>query len=373
MGGMNSSRHPRLAIAACALAIAGGAAANEIQLTPAGEFRAWDGRPADAPTWRMTAELAAPIIAWVASRQTPCCIDYDHQTLRSPQNGKPAPAAGWYSKLEWREGQGLFAVDVEWTAAAAEMIAAGEYKFISPVIAYDQAGNVTGLVMASLTNTPAIDGMDEVMLAAASALFPSTTPEEENMDELIEQLIWLLNLPVGSTADDIKAQLQKLMDQLGTTRTAAASFDLVGHLAAQKQTVADLNAKVEKPDPAKFVPIAQLVALQNDYAALSAEIDGDKHAKLLKEALADGRILPAMEDYWKKQPLAALSAYVEMAKPIAALGGMQTSGKAPEGGAAADDPQAIAQAALSYQMEQAKAGNVISTVAAVAHVTKKGA
>lgn len=325
---MDSRHNPRLAIAACAVALAFDAVApTEIQLTPAGEFRAWDGRPADAPTWRMNAELAARLIDWVATRKTPCVIDYDHQTLLSKTNGKPAPAAGWYSALEWREGVGLFAVGVEWTAAAAAMIAAGEYRYISPFIAYDAAGNVTGLYMASLTNNPAIDGMDEVLLAAASALFPSTTPKEENMDELLEQLRWLLNLPVGATVQDVLAQLEKLKSQLTQGGTAAASFDLAGHLSAQQQAMADLSAKVGQTDPAAFVPMGQYVGLQNQVADLSAKLNAVDHAKLLDEALGDGRILPAHAEYWRAQPLAALSAFAAQAKPIAPLSGMQTDGQ----------------------------------------------
>ncbi|WP_438805125.1 phage protease [Sodalis sp. (in: enterobacteria)] len=57
-------------------------------------------------------------------------------------NGQPAPAAGWYSQLEWVEGLGLFAVDVEWTERARTLIAAGEYRFVSPLFQYDRQGNV---------------------------------------------------------------------------------------------------------------------------------------------------------------------------------------------------------------------------------------
>ena len=55
------------------------------------------------------------------------------------------------------------------------------------------------------------------------------------MDELLEQLRWLLNLPVGATAEDVKAQLQKLIDSLsGGQGVAAASVDLPVLLSAQR-------------------------------------------------------------------------------------------------------------------------------------------
>jgi phage I-like protein len=333
--GMKRKAALSLAIAPLALSLTGECAApNEIQLLPAGEFRSQDGRPKDAPIWRMNAELAAPLIATCAARKTPTVIDYDHQTLLAKENGKPAPAAGWYRALEWREGQGLYATGVQWTAAASVMIERDEYKFISPVIAYDKAGNINALFMASLTNFPALDGMDEVMLAAASALF-TQPPEEEPMDELLEQLRWMLNMPVGATPADIKAQLQKLIDQLGGS-TAAASFDLLANVTAmQTQTAslqAQLSAKTGTPPAEQFVPMAQFVALQNELATLTGKHQAEAHAKLLQEALSDGRILPHQQAYWAAQPLSVLEAFTTQAKPMAALAGTQTGGASPAGG-----------------------------------------
>ena len=71
--------------------------------------------------------------------------------------------------LEWEEGRGLFA-GVDWTDKARAHIRAGEYRYISPVFAFDrQSGAVLRLICAALTNHPALDGMD-----AASATFTPT-------------------------------------------------------------------------------------------------------------------------------------------------------------------------------------------------------
>ncbi|WP_244581148.1 phage protease, partial [Escherichia coli] len=177
----------KLKIAALSLEITK-ATHSEIQLLPAGEFSAVDGRPhtdeVESGKWVLTAELAAQLVAQVAARATPFVIDYEHQTLRAVNNGKPAPAAGWFSQVEWREGSGLYAIGVEWTENAAAMIAAGEYKFISPVFGYNRRGEVIELLHAALTNTPALDGMDAVMLAAASRLASlSTETETTTVDE----------------------------------------------------------------------------------------------------------------------------------------------------------------------------------------------
>jgi phage I-like protein len=331
-------------IAACSLVVTPG---NELQLLPAGAFTGRDGRPFDAPGWMIDGQLAQQLITAAEARGNPYLIDYDHQTLLAKDNGQPAPAAGWFKKLEWREGVGLFAVDVEWTDRAAGMIAAKEYRFVSPVIGYDKTtGAVTSIYMAAIVNNPAIDGMSEVLLAAAALHFSLSQPtplSEEvsmNIEELLEQLRWMLNLPVGSPPEDIKAHLQKLIDQIKAdepTAVAAASFDLVGYLARQREQVASLSAAT--PDPAKFVPIATMTALQGQIAALSTQLNDDRVDKAINDALDAKKLLPAQEDWARefgKKDFAALSAYLDSAPPIGILAGMQ-SGKVdlPAGGGTA--------------------------------------
>jgi phage I-like protein len=139
---------------------------HDFRLLPAGLFSATDGRPQGLPGWRMSRAGALEIIKLAAARVTDFVIDYEHQSLNTASNGKPNPAAGWFKRLEWREGDGLYVTDARWTARAAAMIKAKEYRFISPVFEYDNTGNVLGIVSAALTNIPALDGLTE--LAAAS-------------------------------------------------------------------------------------------------------------------------------------------------------------------------------------------------------------
>ncbi|MCC7083181.1 MAG: hypothetical protein IT530_21140 [Burkholderiales bacterium] len=135
-----------------------------VQLLPAGEFRARDGRPGLGKSWRIDAAIAARLIAVANARQTRYVIDYEHQTILAAENGKPAPAAGWFKQLEWREGKGLYAVNVRWLPEARKMIEAGQYRYISPVFTYAPSGEVQTLVAAALTNMPALDDLEVVSL-----------------------------------------------------------------------------------------------------------------------------------------------------------------------------------------------------------------
>ncbi|WP_350312370.1 phage protease [Dickeya fangzhongdai] len=321
-----------------------------IQLFPAGEFRARDGRPTECAAWIMTTEVAQALITAADAQQTPYVIDYEHQTLRAAKNGQPAPASGWFKKLEWREGVGLFAVDVVWTDSAAQMIADGSYRFISPVFSYDKSGRVLQLLHAALTNTPAVDGMDEVMLAAASliAATSSTQEDTDTMEELLERLRWMLNLPITATAEDISAELNKLIDQLAAAPagTAAASFqtlsatsfNLIERLTADAASVAALTAQVANPDPARWVSVevmqqsvAEALATANNNVAALAQ---KQCTELITAALSDGRLLPAQKA-WAESLAASspdsLKAFLEKAPKIAALTTTQTGGQPPAG------------------------------------------
>jgi phage I-like protein len=335
-----------MAVAACSMALTAG---GELQLLPAGSFSARDGRPTDAPGWRIDAALAQTLAAAAIARTTPYVIDYEHQTMLARQNGQPAPAAGWFTGVEWREGVGLFATGVQWTDRAKAMIAAGEYRYISPVIAYDKSGAVTALFMAAITNNPAIDGMDEVLLAAASAHFAASKPtaridspsQENQMDkELREQLRLLLNMPVGASDADIKAQMQKVIDDIKEDQsqgaTAAASLDLLNFIAHQRTTIASLTSAA--PDPAKYVAIGMMTDLQGKVATLSAQLNAKSVDEVVKAGLAAGKLIPAQEAWAREygaKDLAALSSYIGHAPPIALLAGMQTAGKDPNGGGSA--------------------------------------
>lgn len=314
-----------------------------IQLFPAGEFRAMDGRPDDVAHWVMTAEIAAVLIAQANARQTPYMLDYEHQIQHAKKNGLPVPAAGWFKQLEWREGEGLYATDVAWTSRAAEMIAADEYRYISPLFAYSKPdGHVQSLINAALTNTPALDDMDEVLLAAASlfgAALSTTIEEPAVMEELLEQLRWMLNLPLSATQDDVIAELNKLRDKLSGGDTAAASVNLLQILTTHETELAALSATVENPDPAKWVSVdvmnaAIRQAVERAGSTNEAALAIQQAENLVTVALSDGRLLPAQEAWatsLAKSDPTSLTAFIDKAPKIAALNHSQTGGQPPKG------------------------------------------
>ncbi|MGL5344843.1 MAG: phage protease [Plesiomonas sp.] len=335
-------------LAALSIEIAVGAETpSRLRILPAGEFRSVDGRPYECAAWVMTPAAAARIIETVNARATELCFDYEHQTLRAAQNGQPAPAAGWFSRLEWIDGDGLYATDIRWTEPAAEMIRKKEYRYISPVFHYKkETGEVSALINVAITNTPALDDLDELHVAALSRLAAmSLTPEETGvttMDEeqianLLANLRWIFNLPETATADDIKAEIEKIIAAMSNNQgVAAASQGLSAWIsqqtAAKDQIIATCNTQIaalsaSAYDPAKYVPIEAVTQLQAQLSQAQAgsveqELDG-----LVQAALSDGRLVPAMSDWAKdlgRKDVGALKTYLDGVPAIAALSSLQS-------------------------------------------------
>ncbi len=102
----------------------------------------------------------------------PLVVDYQHQSLAD--DPERAIAAGWVHELIDRGTGGLWA-KVQWTERAALFIGNGEYRYISPEIAFDAVNKETGqpqgvtLLAVALTNRPFFEGMAPVVLCAEAA------------------------------------------------------------------------------------------------------------------------------------------------------------------------------------------------------------
>lgn len=285
---------------------ADGVVPNEAHLLPVGPFRSDDGRPVECKAWLLDSAIAKKLIALAASKKTDMLIDYEHQSLRSIENGKPAPAAGWCpNTLEWREPStgsgrtvagGLYAVQIGWTESAKRRISGKEYRYISSVFSYSpKTGEVLEIISFTLTNTPAIDGLEaladmaRVALARGSDL--STKTGVKTMDEDEKKVAALTTQ---------NTELNNKVAVLTTQNT-----EMTGKVAALTTQNAELTAKV--------------AAVDKDKAEAALAADKAKHAELLQAALTDGRLVPAQKPWAEKQSLAALTEYLEATKPIAIL------------------------------------------------------
>lgn len=313
----NQNRTP-LAVAALSfeLSLEGGQPPKEFRLFPAGRFRAADGsgRPA-LPTagWLMNAASAQRLISAASARQNDYLLDYEHATLTAAKAGQKAIAAGWFKQLEWREGDGLYAIAPRFTTAASAHITALEYRYLSPVFAWDPvSGEVLAFYHAALTNDPGLDGLTD--FSALGAIFPDASPDPHHEKEPL---------------------MKTLLAALGLAETASEAEGLAALNAIKAQHDTSIAAlKSQRPNPAEYVDVTTFSAVQAELASLKASTNAAQVAALVAEGLADGRILPQSEA-WAKElgqtNVASLTTYLATAPKVAALQGTQTGGTPPAG------------------------------------------
>ncbi|WP_119352931.1 phage protease [Azohydromonas sediminis] len=217
-----------------------------VQLVPAGTFSGRDGRG----PYRL--DLAA-VLAAFHSAGVDLPIDYDHQTLDADAKAGPVPAAGWIKELQPRAG-GLWG-RVQWTQRAAELIAAREYRYLSPVFRHDKAGVVLAIEGAGLTHYPNLD----------------LAPVAHNQ---------------GADVND----LTPIAQALGVEGDAD-----VAALAAHAARLRDAAAR--QPDPAQWVPMSQHKAVADELAALQQRIAAEKAEASVAAAMRAGKLAPALKDW----------------------------------------------------------------------------
>lgn len=354
-GVMHRAPATNVALFACLHAAASTAA---VQLLPAGDFAARDGRPGPGRKWKLGDADGQRLAQALNSRKTPLVIDYEHQTLNAETNGQPAPAAGWATQFEWRAGQGLFATDVQWTARAKQMIDAGEYRFISPVfLSRKSDDSIVEVWHAALVNFPALDGMAAVADRIAARFAAADPSQETTMNPLLQKLI----AAIGVAADATEETALTAVAALKTRADEAES--LRQKLTATEGEVSALKARHSGTEGEG---LTAMKALQGEVSSLKAQLAARDMDEIVTAALKAGKLLPAQEKWARSLTVEGLKTYLETAPVVPALGGTQSGGQRPAGGG--DDAQAIALKATAYIEEQAKVGRVVSAVEAVNHV-----
>jgi phage I-like protein len=215
-----------------------------VHLIPAGTFWGRDGRG----PYRL--DVQAVLDAFRA-HGADLPVDYEHQSLSAGDKAGPVPAAGWIQDLEARD-DGLWA-RVSWTPTARQLLAAKEYRYLSPVFRHDKQGRVVALEGAGLTHMP------NLYLRAAAR-------QEDPMD--LTPLAEALGIDPSADIETIVAHAKQLRD--AATRT---------------------------PDPAEWVPMSQHQAVAEELAKLQAEIAAEKAEAAVTAAMRAGKLAPAMKDW----------------------------------------------------------------------------
>ena len=232
-------------------------------------------------------------------------IDYEHQTL----SGNEAPAAGWISDLNavTRDGIRVAKATVSsWTDRAKQYLTNKEYRYASPVFGLQSIDKETGEKVPcifkhlSLTNEPLMDQLQPIV---AKHISQTILGKDTTMDDLLERLRYFLNLPITATAEECKAELQKLIDQLATAASSVVvtAKDLLAFLTGVKTEIAAkeelTTLKAEKIDAQFTTIIAKATA---DGKILPVQKSDERFMSVQKDFAA--KDMKAFEEYWTKQP-----------------------------------------------------------------------
>lgn len=207
----------------------------------------WDGH--SGGTFEMNQIIFEQMVANYERSEIDVVVDYEHQTLW----GEIAPAAGWIHKdpisLKVENGE-LFAL-IEWTEKAKEMIANGEYRYLSPVFAPNtlsqtDASNIGWtLHSVALTNKPFLVELGEVRLNKLTQT--NHTKEEGTMTKDEEAAIIAENEKLKADNEALKTENEKHVEDQAEAKVEAAIAAKKLH-PDQKESA----LKMCKSDPAGF-------------------------------------------------------------------------------------------------------------------------
>lgn len=195
-------------------------------------------------------------------------LDWDHALDSWGVSPGESKAAAWIDQLEVRDGALYGHVEV-WTARGRESVESREYRYISPVIMFDDDRRVVEVPRASLVNNPAL-------------VMPALLSRENPMNEKLLALLASFGLDPSNATE---AQLQEV-----------------------QATFARGKAPVALPSLESHVPVEQYEAVVGELAQAKATLETyqqaqhqEKVARVIKEALNSGRLMPSERAFFENQ------------------------------------------------------------------------
>ncbi|TLP70806.1 hypothetical protein FEA48_23525 [Pseudomonas nitroreducens] len=235
----------------------------------------------DGRKWTYDAnQVIAETVAHTQGADLP--FDYEHATELKAPKGERAEASGWAREYRVNE-RGALEARVEWTKEARNAIEAREYRYISPVFAYDdRTGRIYRFSSFGLVNKPNL-----VTKALNSEQAPSQSQQPEESDMALAAILAALGLPETATEEEAVAAINKLLeDKKVALQTAANSEKRVPSLDlyVPRQDYNTLEARALN---------AEQKLVQQEKAQLTTAINSE-----IEAGLKAGKITPATKDFY---------------------------------------------------------------------------
>lgn len=187
-------------------------------------------------------------------------IDQDHAIAKAAPQGNPAPARGWITEMQARDG-GLFA-RVDWTKAGAELVSDGAYGGVSPVLMHTPDKEVVFIREVSLVNRHNLRGM--------AAL------QSQESSEMLDKLIEMLGLKEDATEETVMSAIKSMMKKKAEAAGQSEDLGRIAKAAGLEPdaTVDDLEAAIQSAVEGTSENQTTIVALQAEVQVLKD--DGKK-------------------------------------------------------------------------------------------------
>lgn len=233
-------------------------------------------------------------------------IDYNHASTTTVDD-RQARAAGSF-ELELR-GDGLWAVNVRWTADAEAYIRKREYRYVSPTWLEDDSGPLE-LASLALTANPATLGARPLVATSIPTAPAGGAPDEApGGKEAIVKVANLLGLPESAGEAEVSLRVAALANFEATVLRrlddAPDRETAMGRLEALAATAQQADMLAEK------------------VTRLEAEREDAEREQLIAAAMRDGKLSPAQAavgGWARSTPLATLKAFLASAPRIIPAG-----------------------------------------------------
>jgi phage I-like protein len=316
------------------------------RLLPMGQFRLT--RDGEEFSGEMTADIAQTIMAQAKAKAIPVPLDLHHNlkaladTLGMEEGdlAKVLPQGHLtigYGTLA-NHANGIWLDAVQWTDAGKKLVAAGLFRYFSPVIRGLKDGRYR-ITSVALTNNPALQGLDALAasdgeppnpgaaltlkdLQGHAAKRKGTQPMNEKIRQVVCAALATDALalddagnPTAETVariDAATAEIPKLRLLAGTAAKVRDALALAGDAdeSAIMAGLEGLKAKGQAHD-----------ALKARVDALALEAETTKREKVIERGMTEGKLTKAMVDGWaSKQDALALEAFLQHAPVVVVQG-----------------------------------------------------
>lgn len=296
----------------------------------------------------------------------PLPIDQDHATDLAARDGRPAPARGWITELQARDG-GVWG-KVEWTGEGGKLVADRAYRAISPAfLASKKTGEVLQILRASLVNNPNLRGLAALHQAEKTMDFMKKVREALGLsDETGEDAV------LSALKEKLKGATAKKGDEKALQSALAPIATAVG-----LKDDADAAAVLAAVESLKTIGDGDVVkSLQSELTTVTTELNAikEENAKTRATAFVDGAILAG---HFGVKPIRDKYIAMHMKNPaetediinaLPKVGGSLPTAPELQSEEDSEDAVTLAASATAYQKKLADSGQTIDIVSAVAAV-----